>query len=191
MPVSPGQGGDITLRRVGAHSISVTQNNVTKKAGFTRDSLALTIAVNTREVFVSEYGTTPADIEVTGEKVTAKFTMVESSLKTLDIALGGLHPLNFQNNAILSRGIGRSGIKRTQPGPNGGFGAQIVLHPLAEGNSTQRDVTVFNALITPTGDWELSDQGDMIIPVQAEGVINTAGTDGELLALINEYNVGV
>jgi hypothetical protein len=191
MPTSPGQGGDITLRRVGAHSVTVTQGGVTKKAGFTNSSLAITISANTREIFVAEYGTTPADLEVTGEKFICKWTMVESSLKTLDIALGALHPLNFQNNAILSRGIGRSGIKRAQAGPNGGFGAEIVLHPLAEGSSTGRDVTIFNALITPTGDWELSDQGDMVIPVQAEAIINPAGTDGELLAIINEYNAGV
>lgn len=190
--VSPGQGGDITLRRVGAHKVTVSQGAWTKTAGFTHGNLSLTITVNTREINVAEYGTTPADIEVTGEKIVAKWAMIESSLKTLDIALSGIHPLNYQG-ATTSRGVGRSGVLRAQggPGTTGGKGVQLLLHPLAEGSGTGRDITIYNALITPTGDFELSDQGDMLMNVQAEGVIQTTGTDGALLALLNEYNAGV
>ncbi|MDE2098813.1 MAG: hypothetical protein KGL39_16290 [Patescibacteria group bacterium] len=192
MTLSPGQGGDITLRRVGPHRVTVTPGatNAPKTVGFTQGNLAITITPNVREVYVAEYGTTPADIEITGVKFSAKFTMVESSLKTLDIALSGIHAGNAFNDSILARGIGRSGVKRVQPGVNGGFGCELLLHPLAEGSGTGRDVTIWNALVTPSGDWELSDQGDMLIPVQAEGVVSTAEADGQLLALIAEYNQG-
>lgn len=190
MSLSPGQGGDITIRRVGAHKVTVTSQGASRVAGFTQGSLTIAIAPTTREVLVAEYGSTPADIEVTGVKLTCKWTMLESSLKTLDIALSGIHAGNWGNDSILSRGIGRSGVKRAQPGINGGFGSEILLHPLAEGSGTGRDVTLWNALVTPTGDQELSDQGDMLLPVQAECVISTGEADGQLLALINEYQLG-
>lgn len=195
MPLSPGQGGDITLRRVGAHKITVDPTGTPKTVGFTQGTLAITITINTREVLVAEYGTSPADIEITGAKVMAKWTMIESSLKTLDIALGASKPANYGNNAVLSRGVGTSGIQRAQDytvdgADVPGVGKEILLHPLIEGSNTVRDITLWKCVITPTGDWELSDQGDMLIAVQAETVVNIAGTDGQLLALINEANVG-
>src|SRR5487761_548626 len=108
---SPGQGGDITLVRTGAHKITVDPTGTPKTAGFTHGNLSFTVTVNKRDVLVAEYGMPPADIEITGQRVVVKWTMIERSLKILDIALQGIYPLNYYA-ATTNRGIGRSGIQR-------------------------------------------------------------------------------
>lgn len=182
--VSPGQGGDISLRRVGPHKITIDPEGTPKVAGFTRGNLQLTITPNKRDVMVAEYGSTRIDQDITGVAMTARWTMVERSLKTLDIALNGLYPLNY-GSATTSRGIGRSGIIRATDRAK-----QILLHPLSEGAGTDRDILLYAALITPTGNIELSDQGDQLFEVEADCIIDANQTDGSLLALINEASAG-
>lgn len=104
--VSPGQGGDVTLIRTGAHKITIDPAGTPKTAGFTHGNLQLTWSVQKRTVNVAEYGTTPVDEEVTGVQLTVKFSMIERSLKVFDIAFNGLYPLNF-GSATTARGIGR------------------------------------------------------------------------------------
>lgn len=189
--VSPGQGGDITMRRVGAHKVTVGAKNT----GFTRGNLALTVTADKRAVNVAEYGTTDADFEVTGVHVKVTWNMIERSLKTLDIALQGVYPSSYLS-ATTTRGIGRSGIRTGQSltgqGSETGRGQVITLHPISRtGGDTAQDITLYKAMVTPTGAWELSDQGDMVIEVQADCLIDPTQTDGNLLCLINEPNAGV
>jgi hypothetical protein len=182
---SPGQGGDITLVRTGAHKITIDPSGTPKTAGFTHGNLTFTITVNKRDVLVAEYGTTPADIEITGSRCTVKWTMIERSLKILDIALQGLYPFGYQNSSTLSRGVGRSGVQRASV-----RGKTILLHPLSQGSATVQDITLQQAIITPTGNVELSDQGDQLWEVEADCIVSPSASDGELLAIINESNVG-
>ena len=180
--VSPGQGGDVTLIRTGAHKITVDPAGTPKTAGFTHGNLQLTWSVQKRTVNVAEYGTTPVDEEVTGVQLSVKFSMIERSLKVFDIAFNGLYPLATAGG----RGIGRSGIQRAQD-----RGKSILLHPLSQGASTTQDITLNKVLLIPTGNIELSDQGDQIIEVEGTCVVDPAAADGQLLALINESNAGV
>ena len=183
--VSPGQGGDVTLIRTGAHKITIDPAGTPKTAGFTHGNLQLTWSVQKRTVNVAEYGTTPVDEEVTGVQLTVKFSMIERSLKVFDIAFNGLYPLNF-DSATTARGIGRSGIQRAQD-----RGKAILLHPLSQGADTSQDITLNKVMLIPTGNIELSDQGDQIFEVEGTCVIDPTQTDGQLLALINESNAGV
>jgi hypothetical protein len=182
---SPGQGGDITLVRTGPHKITVDPAGTPKTAGFTHGNLAFTITVNKRDVLVAEYGTTPADIEITGCRCVVKWTMIERSLKIFDIALQGLYPAGYESATTLNRGLGRSGIQRASV-----RGKSILLHPLSQGSATVQDITLQQAIITPTGNVELSDQGDQLWEVEADCIVSPSATDGELLAIINEANVG-
>lgn len=182
--VSPGQGGDITLVRTGAHKITVDPSGTPKTAGFTHGNLTFTVTVNKRDVLVAEYGTTPADIEITGCRCLVKWTMIERSLKILDIALQGIYPYAYQSSTT-ERGVGRSGIQRASV-----RGKQILLHPLSQGASTVQDITLQQAIITPTGNVELSDQGDQLWEVEADCIVSPSASDGQLLALINEANLG-
>lgn len=182
--VSPGQGGDITLVRTGAHKITVDPAGTPKTAGFTHGNVNFTITVNKRDVLVAEYGSTPADIEITGCRCTVKWSMIERSLKILDIALQGIYPLN-SGTVTTNRGVGRSGIQRASV-----LGKQVLLHPLSQGAATVQDITLQQAIITPTGNVELSDQGDQLWEVEADCIVLPSATDGELLAIINESSVG-
>ena len=179
--LSPGQGGDVTLIRTGAHKITIDPAGTPKTAGFTHGNLQLTWSVQKRLVNVAEYGTTPVDEEVTGVQLSVKFSMIERSLKVFDIAFNGLYPLATASG----RGIGRSGIQRAQS-----RGKSILLHPLSQGASTVQDITLNKVLLVPTGNIELSDQGDQIIEVEGTCVVDTTATDGQLLALFNESNPG-
>lgn len=180
--VSPGQGGDVTLIRTGAHKITIDPAGTPKTAGFTHGNLQLAWSVQKRTVNVAEYGTTPVDEEVTGVQLSVKFSMIERSLKVFDIAFNGLYPLA----GATSRGIGRSGIQRAQS-----RGKAILLHPLSAGASTAQDITLNKVLLIPTGNIELSDQGDQIFEVEGICVIDPSQADGQLLALINESSPGV
>jgi hypothetical protein len=182
---SPGQGGDVTLIRTGAHKVTVDPNGTPKSAGFTKGNLQLTFSVNKRPVQVAEYGTTPVDEEVTGLTLSVKFSMIERSLKVLDIALNGLYPGNYFS-ATTNRGIGRSGIQRASV-----RGKTILLHPLSQGASTAEDITLQQVLLVPTGNIEYSDQGDQVIEVEGTCIVSPTAADGSLLAIINEANVGV
>ena len=179
--VSPGQGGDVTLIRTGAHKITVDPGGTPKTAGFTHGNLQLTWSVQKRQVNVAEYGTTPVDEEVTGVQLSVKFSMIERSLKVFDIAFNGLYPLA----TAAGRGIGRSGIQHAQS-----RGKSILLHPLSQGASTAQDITLNKVMLIPTGNIELSDQGDQIIEVEGLCVVDPTAADGQLLALFNESNAG-
>jgi hypothetical protein len=53
-----------------------------------------------------------------------------------------------------------------------------------------QDIQLQQAIITPTGNVELSDQGDQLWEVEADCIVSPSATDGELLAIISEANVG-
>jgi len=183
---SPGQGGDVTLIRTGAHKVTIDPAGTPKTAGFTKGNLQLTFSVNKRPVVVAEYGTTPVDEEVTGLTLTVKFSMIERSLKVLDIALNGLYPAGYFNSTVTNRGVGRSGIQKASV-----RGKTILLHPLSQGASTDEDITLQQVMLVPTGNVEYSDQGDQVIEVEGTCTVSPTATDGSLLAIINESNVGV
>ena len=183
MAISAGQGGDLSLIRVGAHKVTVDPSGTPKIAGYTSGNLQLTMNTQKRQVFVAEYGTTPADEEVTGLQMELGFTMIERSLKIFDIALNGLYPYTGVTSA---RGLGRSGIQTAQ-----NRGKAILLHPLNESASTARDITLRKVLLTPTGAVELSDQADQMWQVGGMCVVDDSQTDGTLLALLYEPTPGV
>lgn len=176
----------MTLIRTGAHKVSVVTAGIAgpKTSGFTKGNLQLTFAVNKRPVVVAEYGTTPVDEEVTGMTLTVKFSMIERSLKVLDIAFNGIYPLGY-GTAMTNRGVGRSGILKSQT-----RGGAVTLHPLSQGASTAQDIVLNQVMLCPTGNIEYSDQGDQIIEVEGTCVVSTSATDGGLLAIINESNAG-
>lgn len=183
--VSPGQGGDGTLIRSSAHKVSVTVNAITKTVGFTHGNLTITPTVNKRAILVAEYGTTPIGHEVTGVTCVVKWTMIEWSLKILDIALHGMYPINYQSATVPgTRGIGRSGIIRTLDRP-----ATVLLHPLYR-SDTNEDITLQQALITPVGSVELSDQNQRMWDVEADCSVLASASDGELLAILGATVAG-
>lgn len=188
--VSPGQGGDATLRRVGAHAITIDPSGTPKKAGFTKGSLAITLSPDKRIITAAEYGSNALDMEILGVQASVKWTMLERSLKILDIALQGLYPANYLS-ATTSRGIGRSGVRTglTLTGGESGRGKKILLHPLWIAGTTY-DITLFNAVVLPTGAVELSDQGDQMWEVEATCLIDSTQVDGMLLLQINDPNAG-
>ena len=180
--VSAGQGGDGTLIRTGAHKITIDPSGTPKVAGYTVGNLQLAINTQKRQVMVAEYGQTPIDEQVLGVQIELTFSMIERSLKILDIAMNGLYPYTGTANA---RGIGRSGINTAQE-----RGKAILLHPLKEGASTQRDITLKKVMLSPTGSIELSDQDNQIIQVSGMCVVDDTATDGELLMQIKEPSAG-
>lgn len=179
--VSPGQGGDGTLIRTGAHKITIDPTGTAKVAGYTVGNLQLSWNIQKRSVMVAEYGQTPIDEQVLGVQIEIQFAMIERSLKIFDIAFNGLYPYTGTSN---SRGIGRSGIYTAQE-----RGKAILLHPVKE-TTTVRDITLKKVLLAPTGSYELSDQANQIITVSGQCVIDDTATDGELLMTIAETSAG-
>lgn len=180
---SAGQGGEGRLVRTGAHKITVDPTGTAKVAGYTVGNLQLSWNIQKRSVFVAEFGQTPIDEQVLGIQVEIQFTMIERSLKVLDIAMNGLYPSTSVANA---RGIGRSGIHTAQD-----RGKAILLHPVKEGSSTARDITLRKVLLSPTAALELSDQDNQLMTVSGMCVIDDTQTDGQMLMLINETEAGV
>lgn len=176
--VSPGQGGDVTLIRTGAHKVTVG----TTVVGFTHGNMQLSFSVASRQVNVAEYGTTPVDDRVTGVQLTVRFSMPETSVKTLKLAFQGLYPGTPAGGV----GIGHSGITSAQSS-----GQKIVLHPIAQGAATTYDITLNKVLLKPTGNVELSDQGERIYDVEGLCVVDPTATDGSLLAQILTPDAGV
>jgi hypothetical protein len=183
--VSPGQGGDVTLIRSGSHSVSVVTAGIPgpKKAGFTRGAITLTFSPSKRNVLVSEYGATPVDEYVIGVVLVVKFSMVERSLKVLDIALNGLYPLNY-GTATANRGVGKSGIAKASV-----RGGTVTLHPLSV-TGTGQDIVLQQVMLCMTGSLSIDENGEELFEVEGTCTVLAAGTDGALLAIINESNVG-
>jgi hypothetical protein len=181
--VSAGQGGDGSLIRTGAHKVTIDPSSTIKVAGYTVGNLTLGWNTQKRSVYVAEWGQTPIDEQVLGVQVELAFSMIERSLKIFDIALNGLYPYTGVTSA---RGIGRSGIQTAQD-----RGKAILLHPLKEGSSTRRDITLRKVLLSPTGSIELSDQDNQIWQVGGMCVVDDTQTDGTALLEIKEPTPGV
>jgi len=178
MPTSPGQVGEVTNVRVGAHKITIDPTGVSKIAGFTTGSVALSWGVQSRFVLANEFGGTPIDEEIFGLQLGISFSMLERALRVFDIALNGLYPSVAVANA---RTLIRGGIVTAQD-----RGKAILLHPIKEGASTQRDITLRKILLRPTGNYELSDQGNQIMQVTGTCVVDMAQSDGQFLAQFSE-----
>ena len=178
MPTSPGQSGDVTLVRVGAHKITIDPTGTAKIAGFTTGNVSLTWNVASRFVFANEFGQTPIDEQILGLQLGIQFTMLERALRVFDIALNGVYPSVGVANA---RTVGRGGIQTAQD-----RGKALLLHPIKEGSSTQRDITLRKLLLRPTGSYELSDQSDQLMSVMGTCVVDLAQSDGQFLAQFSE-----
>lgn len=183
MPLSSGQGGDISVRKRSAHKITVDPAGKNKTVGFTVGNTTITISPQTEEIMVAEFGTTPVDIDVTGVKVVVKWSMTERSLKTLDIALDAIYPQNAWS-VTANRGIGFSGIKRASV-----RGKKIVLHPIDTSGTTE-DITLNKALLLISGSTELSDKGSQVFDVEAHCIVDPTASEGEWLASIAEAAAG-
>lgn len=177
MPLSAGQAGDANLVKTGAHRLTYGGNI----AGFTTGNVQLNFDTQSRLVLVNEYGQTPVDEHVLGSQVSVNFSMIERSLKILDIALRGLYP---GLGTASARGLGRADIHTAQ-----GRGLPLTMHPISE-TTTQRDITIRKLLLRPSGPIEFSDQDSQIWPVTGTAVIDTDQSDGELLILIREPTAG-
>ena len=183
MTLSAGQGGDPTLIRTGAHKITVDPAGINKVVGFTHGNLQLTISPSSRTVNANEFGTTPVDIRITGVTASIKFSILERSLKTLDIAYNGLYPSGYLT-AGTSRGIGRSGVQSAQS-----RGLEILLHPISV-TGTGEDITLNKVMLVPTGSWTLDETNEQIIDVEGTCVIDISKSDGALLLSIGETSAG-
>lgn len=177
-----GQAGDPTYISVGPHKITIDPAGTPLICGFTTGDVHMSFGVQSRFVFANEFGTTPVEEEITGVQVGIAFQLLEWTLKTMDIAMNGLYPSKAVANA---RTLGRSGVQSAQS-----RGLAILLHPIKEGSSTARDITLRKILLRPTGNVQLSDQGDKIVSVMGTCIIDGSQVDGQLLLQIGESNAG-
>lgn len=127
---------------------------------------------------VDKYGESVVEQFLIGEELTAKLSLAEFTIANL---LAAINQGNAQADDAVS--VGSYAGKRASA--NAGL---LVLHPLNSPASDTRqfDVSIYKAI--PTGDLEIEhkNDGEKVLPVEFEGLIDENRADGNMLGFIGD-----
>lgn len=165
---------DVTKVQLGV--CSVTYKGV--DLGHTIGGVTLTYTPDFHETKVDKFGTSNVEKFLVGEKLMAKMNLAEFTLANLQnaIALSTL-----QGDDSIS--IGSQAGKRVSS-----TAGLLVLHPInAPANDTRGyDVSIYKAVVTNEVTIEHKNDGEKVLPVEFDGLIDEGRADGNLLGFIGD-----
>lgn len=155
---------------------SVTYKGV--DLGHTIGGVTLTYTPDFHETKVDKYGSSNVEKFLVGEKLMAKMNLAEFTLANLQnaIALSTL-----QGDDSIS--VGSQAGKRVSS-----TAGLLVLHPInAPSNDTRGyDVSIYKAVVTNEVAIEHKNDGEKVLPVEFDGLIDEGRADGNLLGFIGD-----
>lgn len=160
---------DTTKVAIGACQVTYGDTDL----GHTLDGVELSIEREFQDLTVDQYGSTPVNKALTGQKVMAKFKLAEVTIANLAKALpeGTL-----------------TGSTRDTFGTDAGYllgqnAALLRLRPLKNvaGNSAADDVLIYKAVSTETLQLNYKVDEQRVIEITMEGLVDTSQSSGRLL----------
>lgn len=172
--------GTATNVKIGVCSVTIDGTDI----GHTAGGVEVVYSPEYADLKVDQYGNTPIDKVLIGEKFIAKIPLAESTLANLKRALppGTATPSDSAPTKITL-------------GKNGGllattFAKRVVLHPIANGASSRADdVIIHKGVITNEITLGFKVDEQRVIAVEVTALIDETKTDGNWLGALGDSTV--
>lgn len=164
---------DVTKIELGSCQVTYKGRDL----GHTIGGVTVTYQPEYHETNVDKYGSSVAEKFLVGEKLMAEFELAEYTLANLQDAIpeGTLDG----DDAIQIGSV--AGKKASE---NAGM---LVLHPLANAASDRNDdFTIYKGIITNEIKIEHRNDGERLIPVTVEAIVDEGRSDGNLLGFFGD-----
>lgn len=163
-----------------ATSIQLGVCSVTYKGvdlGHTIGGVTVTYTPTYHETKVDKYGESVVEKFLVGERMSAKVNLAEFTLSNLQVAI---NQSTLQGDDSVS--VGSNAGKKASV--NAGL---LVLHPLNAGTGVRDyDVSIYKAVVTNELTIEHKNDGEKVLPVEFDGLIDENRSDGNMLGFIGD-----
>jgi hypothetical protein len=154
---------------------SVTYKGV--DLGHTIGGVTLTYAPEYHETKVDKFGSSVVEKFLVGERLTAKCSLAEWTLANLQQAIG---QSTLQGDDSVSVGS-NAGKRATEKA------GLLVLHPIALAATVRDyDCGIYKAVVTNELTIEFKNDGEKVLPVEFDGLIDENRSDGNMLGFIGD-----
>ncbi len=154
---------------------SVTYKGV--DLGHTIGGVTVTYTPEYHETKVDKYGSSVVEKFLVGERLVAKGSLAEWTLANLQVAIS---QGTLQGDDSVSVGS----IAGKKASLTAGL---LVLHPIAAGASVRDyDVSIYKAVVTNELSIEHKNDGEKVLPVEFDGLVDENRTDGNMLGFIGD-----
>lgn len=164
---------DITKVKLGVCEVSFNGVDL----GHTKGGVVFTYEPTHSDVSVDLYGDTVVDKYLKGEKIAVKVPLAEKTIANLKVAIP---QGTFAGAANARLTIGAKAGKKASDDA-----AQLVLHPVGEGTRAY-DLVVYKAYVASQVELEHSNDGQTVIEVTFESLLDETKADGNYLGLIGD-----
>jgi len=161
---------DISNVKMGVCSVTFG----TTELGHTKGGVTVTYEPDIHDITVDQYGSTPAEKVLIGQKLKATVPLAESSIANLAIAI----PEGEAGAESIKIG-GKVGLRLSSEAET------LVLHPIAnDSDDLSEDVVIYKAVVTNSIDIPFKVDEERVIELEFEGIIDETRLDGDMLGLI-------
>lgn len=161
---------DISNVKMGVCSVTFG----TTALGHTKGGVTVTYEPDIHDITVDQYGSTPAEKVLIGQKLKATVPLAESSIDNLAIAIPAGDGLASSIKLGGEVGLRLSDVAET-----------LVLHPIAnDSDDLSEDVVIYKAVVTNSIDIPFKVDEERVVELEFEGIIDETRLDGDMLGLI-------
>lgn len=145
--------------------------------GHTIGGVTVTYSPDYYETKVDKFGSSVVEKFLVGERMSAEANLAEWTLANLQDAI---NQSTLQGDDSVS--VGSTAGKKASA--NAGL---LVLHPLAAGSTVRDyDVAIYKAVVTSELKIEHKNDGEKVLPVTFDGLIDENRSDGNMLGFIGD-----
>lgn len=146
--------------------------------GHTIGGATVTYTPDFHETKVDKYGSTNVEKFLVGEKLMAKFNLAEYTLANLLVAIS-------QGTQVADDSVSIGAQAGKKASTTAGL---LVLHPInAPTNDTRGyDVAIYKGVVTNEVAIEHKNDGEKVLPVEVDGLVDENRSDGNLLGFIGD-----
>jgi len=148
----------------------------TTALGHTKGGVTVTYEPDIHDITVDQYGSTPAEKVLIGQKLKATVPLAESSIANLAIAI----PEGEAGAESIKIG-GKVGLRLSD------VAETLVLHPIAnDSDDLSEDVVIYKAIVTNSIEIPFKVDEERVIELEFEGLVDETRDDGDMLGLIGD-----
>lgn len=168
--------GDITNIKIGTNK--VTLNGI--DLGFTKGGDTFSYEVEKVDILVNDFGNTPVDKAIVGEKVSVKVILTEWQIANMKVAMPA--------GSVVGGTGGRMTLGREAGYRLGDNANQLILRPKrnVETNDPSEDIVIYKAVSTEPVEIGMSNDEQIIYEVTFTGLIDTSKSNGNYLGFIGD-----
>lgn len=164
---------DVTKIQMGPCSVTYKGSDL----GHTKGGVTVTYSPDYYESSVDKFGSSVVEKYLVGERMSAEFSLAEFTLANLQVAIA---KGTLQGDDAVSVGS-FAGKKASETA------GLLILHPLALASSDRNsDVSIFKAVVTNELTIEHNNEGEKVLPVIMDGLIDENRSDGSLIGFIGD-----